>query len=1594
MVANGAIGHSSLAGQLAGGCTGGQLTGEFEVGAGQPGVGRQLEQLGELLCRRHRGRRRRRLVEQVRCPCLRRGQTPEVLAEPSILDVAQQVDGHIAAAAVDGEGADHGPRGGHQIVEQDLPLGERPAPPPGDGRHARQQPLQHHSRRQLVVAGQLHQAQHRLVVVVGPVALSEADVGEDVVEAVDALERKMPGRRDGHRPRGASDLVPLVLEPHQQVVRRWAAADGAGVCGTWAELGSIDAVHGGTVGRAHLRSGHRPSHRVAADPQGFVKDRHRSATTCRSGHLGTPQKRMHPEHVDHAGPERSRQVRWRLTWSTGPDAGAARLVGPGCWLVGRAPGAHIRCDDPALEPFHAELRLWSHGETQVVQLAGRQPVRRVGDHVRLGSSTLLIEHVDGPADQTDQPGLSDPAVISEPIDRRVRRRPRTVVAFDPPPLVVPEPTHDSSEGAGGANTALVSSTVALGGAVLVVAITGQFLFAVFAGVAAVASLATWVVGRWTTRRRRRRHARAHQADLRRHAADVGAQALAAAAHRRSTVSTLADAHVAAVRGGDTLWQRRSRHADAFETAIGIGDMPWQPCIVGRSGDGLHGEGLPGEGLPGDGLPGDDRSGDGRSALGAETFDLASVHSLADVPVTVSLAPSQRVLLAGSGAAALARSLMIQLAAQSGPADWRLVVTGDVAGAGRRGPGAGGGGGHGGHRRWTAALPHTLQIGSPEGLDDRDLLDLAADVDDGDGRDAVHTVVVVDGAPTLAVRTSAVRRCLAAHEDWAVLVVDDDPGAVPPPGCTAVVITTADGGARLFRDPSSTLPPIEVRVAGSGERAALAIARRLATWIDPEIDGGVGAVPATVGWESLQRDVGVDVADPSSIASGWRAATTPRAALGRAGDGVVDVDLVRDGPHTLLAGTTGAGKSELLRSLVLGLAVALPPDRLRVVLVDFKGGAAFDVLVDLPHVAGLVTDLEPAAVDRVLRSLRAELTEREAVLRERGVADVVDLADPTVLPRLVVLVDEFAALATDHPEVLHALVGIAQRGRSLGVHLVLATQRPAGVISDEIRANTNLRLALRLHDRADAIDVVGDQTPASFHRSLPGRCAMRLGPDELLVFQTAHVLDPRRAVAAVVEAADQAGIVSSPPLWCDPLPAVLAAEAVPADAIGMVDDPDHRARPHLRWRSSDGHLLVAGRSGSGVTTTLQRVAWHAASVAAGPPAMVVIDPFRSPAWVTMAAHPRCAAVVHPDDRELLQRVLHMALDAAAAHPVLVVIDGLGAVRRLLDPPSRAADLELFDRLLVGAPPGTTLLAGVDGPSGVSAAALGRFACRWIHHLHDPHEAALFGVAIADRVPPVVGRVHVNGGRHAQIAVGPLGPAPVGGAVGRLGHLPPVVPVEAMPPATWTDGVWHLPVALDAVAIRPLELRVADGDHVLVAGQARSGRSGAVARLAVAFTAAAADARVVVVARRRSPLRHLAADVFDDLGDALATVDELVGRGVPVLVAIDDAELVDDVGGRLAALVSARTPGLMVVAAARSDALRHSYGHWTTAVRRSGIGLLMAGVDELAGDLLGVAVPRHPPIAARPGLAWVVADGTCALGQVVHDPAAVDARIVAR
>lgn len=220
-----------------------------------------------------------------------------------------------------------------------------------------------------------------------------------------------------------------------------------------------------------------------------------------------------------------------------------------------------------------------------------------------------------------------------------------------------------------------------------------------------------------------------------------------------------------------------------------------------------------------------------------------------------------------------------------------------------------------------------------------------------------------------------------------------------------------------------------------------------------------------------------------------------------------LDLRADGPHALVGGTTGSGKSEFLQTWIMSMAATFSPDRLNFLLVDYKGGAAFAECTDLPHTVGLVTDLSPRLVHRALTSLRAELRYREELLAERGMKDLMSMerrSDSAAPAILVIVIDEFAALAADVPEFVDGIVDIAQRGRSLGLHLIMATQRPSGVIRDNLRANTNLRIALRMADESDSSDVINVKDAAYFDNSTPGRGAIKIGSDRITHFQTGYL----------------------------------------------------------------------------------------------------------------------------------------------------------------------------------------------------------------------------------------------------------------------------------------------------------------------------------------------------------------------------------------------------------------------------------------------------------------------------------------------------------
>ena len=512
---------------------------------------------------------------------------------------------------------------------------------------------------------------------------------------------------------------------------------------------------------------------------------------------------------------------------------------------------------------------------------------------------------------------------------------------------------------------------------------------------------------------------------------------------------------------------------------------------------------------------------------------------------------------------------------------------------------------------------------------------------------------------------------------------------------------------------------------------------------------------------------------------------PRAVVGVTADGVVELDLVRDGPHALIAGTTGAGKSELLRTLVVAMAASNSPDDLTFVLIDYKGGSTFDACADLPHTVGVVTDLDDRLAERALVSLEAELRRRERLLRRVG-ADDLDAfrsaGSDRPLPRLVVIIDEFAALAADVPGFLPSLVGIAQRGRSLGIHLVLATQRPAGVVSDEIRANTNLRIALRLQDRADAVDIVGAAEPVSFPRGFPGRAMLRLGAGDTVEFQTAHSsgewrpvqndglrvrseAGPRQPVGADGSAESSPGNVTEltalarairaaasltevrPPFrpWLDPLPTVLPATSLNGEEVGIIDEPAEQRQAPLRWERLAGNLALIGSLGSGTTTALRTLL-----VAAGDNTQCyVIDARGDGSLEAVAGLPGCGAVVGPHEVERRVRLVRFLADelvrrqAEPAMPrssIILAVDGLGTLLANLSGPADFEDHARLLRVLTdGVSSGIHTVATIERPGAVPHSALAALTQRWLFHLEDPAEAATLGVRAVAVPPPIPGRL---------------------------------------------------------------------------------------------------------------------------------------------------------------------------------------------------------------------------------------------------------------
>ncbi len=757
---------------------------------------------------------------------------------------------------------------------------------------------------------------------------------------------------------------------------------------------------------------------------------------------------------------------------------------------------------------------------------------------------------------------------------------------------------------------------------------------------------------------------------------------------------------ALVRSAD-LWIRDRHAPDYLQLRLGLGNLA--PSITIRPE-----------------TRGDERL---RDELEQELSTFASID---DVPITVDLVENSVIALVGTVADTtdLASSLLTQAACLHSPED--LVIVGALAVERRM-------------DSWMKWLPHVRSASSPLAG-----CHLATSTDHADG--LLKEVLAV-------AEERSGERDRGVDQRWPRLVVVVDrhlePDAKlvsrlldcgPKAGLSVIWLTggtdrvprqaTAVVGCRSLLGPvastlSHTEPTIDevaVEIDRTTHEFADDVARSLAAIVDASSATGSSVLPRLV---TMQSALATEVLDADWVARQWsrdRGYSVPTP-LGLSDDGPFVVDLVAHGPHALVGGTSGSGKSELLMAMVAGLIALNPPSKVNVLFVDYKGGASSDVFRSAPHTVGYVTNLDGLMARRALTSLRAELNRRMNLLqgRAKDLAEMIERFPDEAPPSLVIVVDEFATLIKEVPDFVAGIVDIAQRGRSLGIHLVLSTQRPSGAVNDNILANTNLRISLRMLDAIESTSVIGTNDAAMIPVPLKGRAFARVGPGEIVAFQSAWsgapLLDVQglrpieidrfrstevvasinpseidesapaleaagsqldELLAAVAQTATtlQLGPVRSP--WHDELPPCVELETVLDQAteadrrlhgwpvvVGLVDDPERQCQyPAVVDLERGGGLVVFGTGGSGKTTALQTIAVSAAVDDAGRGGddltIFGLD-FASRELASIAALPQCVEVASGQDLEAVTRIITV-LDELLDHRRSVIGETTGNIAK--------------------------------------------------------------------------------------------------------------------------------------------------------------------------------------------------------------------------------------------------------------------------------------------------------------------------------------------
>ena len=900
----------------------------------------------------------------------------------------------------------------------------------------------------------------------------------------------------------------------------------------------------------------------------------------------------------------------------GPGAGRVRRLPPGHYDVGRGPSSAIELDDPRLPPAAFEVEVDARGEVIVRSDPALATATQPAPYrARPLDGPIVVRRADGPSTKPDahrrgarkKRGLLDLVSAHDSIDPQadvpvvhLDRQPLVgsqpwlpgaVLAigetllevgpvtppdaslsltpagasldFNRPPRLLPPPraseftipTEPKKPDKASIPWAMVVAPIAMSGAMFFYTHSPYTLM--FAGLTPIMALSNVT----SSRRDAKRTFRQQTADYSTRKARVERDAYDALVSerevRRRGFADPATLLVTATGPRVRLWERRPTDPDWLMARVGTADVPSEVTVREPS---------------------------------REQHEGPLLWTAPDVPVTVPLAEVGVTGVAGPDPIrrAIGRWVVAQLAVLHSPAELSIVVLADRHCAAEW--------------SWVRWLPHCRPDDTAGPLvraatdDDmaaaliRELLSTLQARQAVAARDARFgpIVVVLDGARRLRLLPGVVSLLQDGPRVGIYFLCLDADERQLPEECRAVVSALDERRLRVAVTGRANIDAVRPDLVDLAwcER----VARALAPIRDVSSEDLAGALP---GSSRLLAVLGLEQPTAEALARRWASGgRTTRAVVGEGLDGPFEIDLRRDGPHGLIAGTTGSGKSELLQTIIASLAVGNRPDEMTFVLIDYKGGAAFKDCDHLPHTVGMVTDLDGHLTTRALDSLAAELRRREHQLAGAGAKDIEDYQagrrpGDAPMPRLLIVIDEFAAMVAELPEFVTGLVDIARRGRSLGVHLILATQRPAGVVSAEIKSNTNLRIALRVTDANDSQDVIESGDAATISKSTPGRAYARLGHSSLIPFQSARVggrprgagstaavrprelawsTAPRTAppatvdedvsvatdlatlVDTLVDACRLAGVQAPPSPWLPPLPELVTL----ADAVAIDD----------------------------------------------------------------------------------------------------------------------------------------------------------------------------------------------------------------------------------------------------------------------------------------------------------------------------------------------------------------------------------------------------------------------------------------------------------